>query len=253
MARFRERVPPPILAPLAASVWSYETSRSKAGWLRVLPDGSTDLLVRFDVTVGGPPPPPVVTVVGPAERYQMVELRPGTVWVGVRFRPEAAGVLLRVSPAELAGREVGVAACSPHLMSLRERLTWRGSPEDVVAALVDTLSSFVPAGPGSGVAGRVRRAVELFGAGRPDDRVSGVARELGVTERTLHRDVRAATGLAPKTLARVLRFQRTLAALKAATTPDLCAAALDGGYADQSHMSREFRHLSGLPPAALLA
>ena len=63
-----------------------------------------------------------------------------------------------------------------------------------------------------------------------------------------------AVGYGPKTLQRVLRFQRFLAL--AATRPprrsDLAGLAFAAGYADQAHLTRECTRLAGLPPAALL-
>jgi AraC-like DNA-binding protein len=61
----------------------------------------------------------------------------------------------------------------------------------------------------------------------------------------------AAVGYGPKTLQRILRFQRFLTL--AQTSTDLARLALEAGYADQAHLTRECSRLAGLPPAALLA
>jgi AraC-like DNA-binding protein len=78
--------------------------------------------------------------------------------------------------------------------------------------------------------------------------VETLAGELGLSERQLRRRCHAAAGYGPKTLQRVLRFRRFLAA----RNPDLARAALDAGYADQSHLTRECTRLAGATPAALL-
>lgn len=57
-------------------------------------------------------------------------------------------------------------------------------------------------------------------------------------------------GYAPKTLQRVLRLQRFL---EVRTVGDLAGAAALAGYADQSHLSREARRLTGLTARELLA
>jgi AraC-like DNA-binding protein len=83
-----------------------------------------------------------------------------------------------------------------------------------------------------------------------------VAAVLGLSERHLRRLVLAHTGLEPRTFRRVARFQRFLRlADRAGGPPDGSPAALAAraGYADQAHLSREVRALSGLTPAALLA
>ena len=62
----------------------------------------------------------------------------------------------------------------------------------------------------------------------------------------------AAIGYGPKTLQRILRFQRFVRLLDAAAEPpDLAGLAAVTGYADQPHLTRECTALSGLTPAAL--
>ena len=52
----------------------------------------------------------------------------------------------------------------------------------------------------------------------------------------------------PKAYARLLRFQRATEALVAGGEPRLAEVAADCGYADQSHLNREFRALAGTTP-----
>jgi AraC-like DNA-binding protein len=67
----------------------------------------------------------------------------------------------------------------------------------------------------------------------------------------MHRDLVRWSGLSPKILARILRMQRTLAAICAGTAP-LARVALDMGYADQAQMTRELKDLSGYTPSELM-
>ena len=81
----------------------------------------------------------------------------------------------------------------------------------------------------------------------PRARVEALAGELGLSERQLRRRFHAAAGYGPKTLQRVLRFRRFLAASR----EDLARAALEAGYADQAHLSRECARLAGTSPGRL--
>ena len=88
--------------------------------------------------------------------------------------------------------------------------------------------------------------------GDPRTRSTDLVHALGVSERQLRRRFDAAVGYGPKTLQRVLRFQRFLARI----TPrgeisDLAQLAAETGYADQAHLTREVGRLSGLSPAGL--
>jgi methylphosphotriester-DNA--protein-cysteine methyltransferase len=100
----------------------------------------------------------------------------------------------------------------------------------------------------SAAAGRTGDPLVAAAAGRIDRQgVGAVARELFVSERQLRRRFHAAVGYGPATLARVLRFRRFVNAIDRGRT-DLAALALDAGYADQSHLTRETTRLAGLPP-----
>jgi methylphosphotriester-DNA--protein-cysteine methyltransferase len=70
--------------------------------------------------------------------------------------------------------------------------------------------------------------------------------------RQLERRFRAAVGLPPKALARVLRFQAVLHAVGQGAG-SWAGVALDHGYFDQPHLIRDFQELAGETPARLLA
>lgn len=81
--------------------------------------------------------------------------------------------------------------------------------------------------------------------------VAALAAELRCSERHLQARFRDHVGISPKRAARVLRFGRAVELLEAGV-PQARAAA-EAGFADQAHLSREVRRVTGLPPGALLA
>ena len=87
--------------------------------------------------------------------------------------------------------------------------------------------------------------------------VAEVAHRIGWSPRHLEQRFRAETGLSPKEAARVVRFDRARRALAgrvaAGGAPDLASLAAAGGFADQAHLTREWRAFSGLPPTRWLA
>ncbi len=79
-----------------------------------------------------------------------------------------------------------------------------------------------------------------------DVAVERVARESGLSHRRLIALFSEQVGLAPKAFARVSRFQRALALVP--TRRSWTELALDAGYADQSHLTREFSALGRVTP-----
>ena len=91
-------------------------------------------------------------------------------------------------------------------------------------------------------------AVDLLERG-PLLRVEELARRLHVSPRTLERAFRSCIGLTPKHYLRILRLQRLLRRLEdPAPLPGWAQLALAHGYADQSHLIRDFRALAHSTP-----
>lgn len=80
--------------------------------------------------------------------------------------------------------------------------------------------------------------------------VASMAERLGLSARQLHRRCLPVFGYGPRRLARVLRMGRAVAAARDGA--GLARVAADCGYADQAHLSREVRALTGTTPAGLV-
>lgn len=209
----------PHTAPHIACLWERDGEpEGRRG--RVLPDACVDVVwIGERLVVAGPATGPVLTDV-PA----------GAPAFGVRFRIGAAGAALGVPASALLDATVPL--------------------EDVWGAAGARIAERVGAAPDGlqVLAEAVARRGGIDGAVR----AAAKGEAPGIGERHLRRRFAAAVGYSPRTLQRILRFQRFLA-LARVPGRDLARLALDAGYADQPHLTRECTRLSGLAPAALLA
>jgi len=232
---YRERPAAPALAGRVACVWGSRQG-SVAQVKSIVPDGCIDLIWSSRDEA--------VHVAGPDTRPVEAGLRPGEQFAAVRFRPGAGAAVLGLPASALRDARVP-------LSDIWERDADRIA--DLVAAAVD--------GPRV-LEGLV--AERVLGAGPPDCTVAGVVRaaaagesvrslaaDLGYSERHLRRLCLDAFGYGPKTLQRILRFQRAVR-LIAAGRP-LGEVAATCGFADQAHLTREVRSLLGRPPSVLAA
>jgi len=80
--------------------------------------------------------------------------------------------------------------------------------------------------------------------------VRQVAAAAHATLRTLERQFKHATGYSVKDVSGLMRFEQTRNQLWAQPATSLAGLAHEVGYADQAHLSREFKRYSGTTPAA---
>src|SRR5262249_40544997 len=79
-------------------------------------------------------------------------------------------------------------------------------------------------------------------------RITDLSRRCCVSARQLDRLFRRWVGPGPKTFARIMRFQASLASFDPEATPALAQLADRLGYFDPAHLSNEFLELAGLSP-----
>ncbi|MBA4099034.1 MAG: AraC family transcriptional regulator [Rhodospirillum sp.] len=203
----------------------------------VLPDGCIDLIFHGGAEGGR------LFASALIERPVPIESMSGW-FVGVRFRPAMARAILDVDPAECRDRNVPANMIDAAFGALEEHLLDCGSPDEAFAILKRAVDARLAQREGAGTPMRVREAIASLARGGD---VHRAAHAVGMSERNLHRDLVRWCGLAPKSLARILRMQRCLAALRAGQAP-LALLALRLGYADQAHMTRELKALAGVTP-----
>jgi AraC-like DNA-binding protein len=227
---YREIAPPPALQALVACVWV-----SHGGATSVLPDGCVDVVLSGERLV----------VAGPATEAVVAEETPGLHRVGVRFRVGVAGAALGLPVAELRDRGVGLDELwGAEARRVEERVKGAVTRKDALLALIGGLAPRLPRP--EDLDHEVRRAVVAIARGEdPVERA-------GLSERQLRRRFESEVGYGPATLARVLRFQRFLRAAEVGPEESLARLAAEAGYADQAHLAREAKRLSGTSPSALL-
>lgn len=216
---YREWAPPEPWRRVVACCWEQRISEDRVQ--RVLPDGRADVLVYDSGRI---------EVVGLYDRVDLPVLPRGTRIRGIRLKPHAVASAFRVDASSLRNHTLPLgdvlgARRARQLLDSRERDAWIRSIEPSARSL---------------------HAVRLLRT----HSVDATANALGLSARQLQRVLVAEVGLAPKVYQRVLRMQHFLAA--AERRGGLADLAIEAGYADQSHMSREVRSLSGLTPRHLL-
>jgi methylphosphotriester-DNA--protein-cysteine methyltransferase len=230
LTAYREYRPSGGLEPLVACLWEHEPAAHLVQ--RIVPDGCVDLiwLAERELVLAGPDRGP-----------RLVGLPAGARSSGLRLRCGAAGAVLGLPASELLDQQVPAGLVWGEDVTRIESSLAGADPSRRLELLADAVASRATE-PDRLVFAAVRH---LAGS---EARVAPVAAALGISERQLHRRMRAAVGYGPKMLARVARLRRLIAL----QSDSLASRALDAGYASQAHMSDEVRVLTGTTPVRFL-
>jgi AraC-like DNA-binding protein len=246
MEFYVERPPLPELAGVVRTVWIQRTAEA-AYAQRHLPTGG----VEIHVPIGGHP-----QLVGPLTGPEIEVIPPHTTIVGVRFQPGTAPPLPAMLD-DLVDQRLGLTELwAGPVDRLVETMARAATPERALGVLqAHLLREFRTA---IRVDPLVGEAVQALMPWQPVS-IDTLATHLALSASQLRRRCLDAVGVSPKVLQRTLRFQGFLALAQAGATATgrrgadgVAGLAIDAGYADQAHLSRECLRLTGLTPRQLL-
>ena len=244
-----EAAPHPDLRPFVESYWGFARG---AAQFAVTPDSYVEVIFFLDA-------PFVLTHEGRRRlpRCALIPLLAEPLHLGwdaelrcaaVRFNAWAAGALvlpdaLRAQPWRDASAYFPDAL--PLVVSALRRGAWVEIPPIFDAMLI----GMKPSPEADSAVGAAKAFLELpvdGAAARTDEVASGQGR----SRRQIERRVRSLTNRSPKQLTSLRRFQAARDALWAKPDVDLSTVAVEAGYADQAHLTREFKRYSAQTPGA---
>jgi AraC-like DNA-binding protein len=254
------RDPHPALRPYILGLCGYVEDSPAPLCRREVPAGTVTLIVGLhpieinEMSHSPAPPPGRITsfVAGLHEGFALVESQRQS-GIQVDLTPLGAYRLLGLPQSEIANQVVALDDLRGRAVTeLVEQLA--GAPDwaEQFTLVDELLLGWADDGlqPDPAVAWAWHQLAQTDGR----TSVAALAEEIGWSRRHFTARFRAQVGLAPKPTARVLRFRRAsqllLRARPGTTITDIAMAC---GYADHSHMTREFQSLAGCTPSAYLA
>lgn len=239
--KYQEFPPPPGTSVLVENLWVFEAQDLHPGETShvIVPDGAVSIsMLRL------PTGHVFCGFTGPSMQAHRMELLSGATYAGIRLRPGTAGSTLRedvslfrdaIGPSP-DRRPALLADIGRHLPSAIEADALIPLAKDIAAGLVQTALPVDPA-----VDELARRIMDQGGRLPLKD----LTTDLGVSERQLRRRFAYQCGLSPKEFARLRRVRMACVGIVQARQANFAQASAEAGYADQAHMSRDFRHVFG--------
>lgn len=254
-----EFAPPSALAGIVECSWAHvvasDATRGAMRWHRVLPDDALSLAFSCTRDWDGVVIEAHLGILGPVTIPRLYPILPGREMVAIKVRPEWAPGILGAFASDHADM---FEAATPILATggrealgqLAASRDWRAALRVLWRIVASRLTSEPARLTNGGVA---HRALQVLRAAPPSAPVRWAARELRMSPRHLRRVVVDAVGRTPLDLYRNWRFLRTLALADAVARPAWAQLAARCGYADQSHLVRDFHELTGETPERLAA
>lgn len=243
--------PPPPLAAHVSRLWHLRGDEAPADWL--LPDvGGAEIAIYLGapgrVQTAGGMFSAERFVVGGLSRARVLEHPAQVDVVGIQLAPGCA-CLLNDRPAALRDVIASVQELAPALD--RDLARWAGG----LWGHVDLRG--LAAVVANHVAGRCDHLMTSAGAllARNDDpaRVEHLSARSGLSRRQFSRRFRSAFGVTARDFIQLARFARACRLASTTRSPSWSGLSAQAGYADQSHLVRDFQQLVGLSPTRVFS
>jgi AraC-like DNA-binding protein len=237
-AGLRVHRPAAALAPFVSHYW-LGLDNSEAAY-RALPDGCVDIVLEVNgCNWRG-------WAYGTTTYPTDISCRQGSHYLGIRFKPGQSRHFLGVAAHDLTDTRVDLDA----LMrfpgeTVGARIAGSELFHELDRILMESLRAAAPE------VSHVDRAVRLIEAAHGNIRVEELARRLGKSRRQIERTFLHTIGVSSKFFMTVVRTRCAARLIVDQRQRALCELAVAAGYADQSHMTRDFSRLIGASPASL--
>jgi AraC-like DNA-binding protein len=245
------RAPRPSLRPFVKTLWAGDTP-AQGDREHSVPTGSMHIAIRlndaplklYDGDVARTVSHGVVG--GARSSFYVRDISKPVVSVGAQLYPGAAEMLFGVPADELAERHTSLDDLWGRDASLaREQIAEAKTLQKRLDVFENILAKRIP--QVRGVHPMIANALAKL---EGEWSVNEIVDESGVSHRHFIALFKRSVGLAPKTYARILRVQKALT-LATNAQLQLVDVALDCGYSDQAHLTRELKEVAGVSPSEL--
>lgn len=233
-----ETKPPPQLYGFVKAFWSLSVNASKSAWVehRATPDGCIEIIRRLSGRSLWMREQPTCFAAGLSDQHAPLRFSGDASFVAVRFWPWTWHLLGGLEARLFWSDWIDVGQMS----TLESICGVLDQPEAAQSAIWNALTQ----APQYLMVQHVGRAILTSSS------VEEILAQTGYNARWLQRWATTYLGIPLRTYLRLLRFQNALSDVQT-DAARLADHAPKHGFADEAHLSREFRKLAGGPPSAV--
>ena len=230
-----EQAPPVDLVHILDCFWQARVGLETE---LILPDGCQDWIFSYDSSISAS----LIGSMMQAQKFQRLE---PSIFFGIRFKPGSLSLLTSMPMSYITDQSITlydafpVSSTTKHALEL-ENLTIADFANIMSQELRQQLTTF-----NSDTVALIHHLRHTR-----EGQIQNMAHSLQVSRRQLQRLFQNHFGYSPRFYSKVMRFNQLVQSLH--PTKPLLETALEKGYFDQAHMSREIKQLSGLTPRQLI-
>lgn len=252
---YKEIRPHPLLAAYVDAYWV--SGGIHASSHRILPDTCADIIFNIseDVIAAGNEAlkilPGHAFVVGTMTTFRDTAAFPHTWLLGIRFMPGGLSAFTRLPLQLITDDHIHLADISAGWHTLLEPLLLKANtlPEKI-NRLENFLLQRLPERTIN--ADKMKESIALIRESHGLIAVSTLAAQAYMSPRNFERHFLQTVGVSPKMFARIVRFLRLKQALKTKPNAHLLSLALENGFYDHAHLTKEFKAFSGESPTGFM-
>jgi AraC-like DNA-binding protein len=259
LMQYREITPEDKLKPFIKCFYLFQSNSDAEFEDVVFPSGFTEMIFNLGQGAWAAPAgnkyqqTPKIEFWGQVTNPMQIKSKGEQLMLGVRFFPHSAGYFLREKMGQFNNTVSDLSdILGPSVKALHAQLL---ETDDLIrrielieAYLLQKLSKDRKLNLRMEEIGDILYSINKHYS---ENSIGVIASQHGITTRYLHKLVYEHTGLSPKSLNKISRFQLSLRLLSK-NEMSLTSIAYDCGYFDQSHFIRDFRSFTGVTPSAYL-
>jgi transcriptional regulator GlxA family with amidase domain len=166
---------------------------------------------------------------------------------GIRFKPVGITAFTRIPLIEFTDRSEKLALVETLFdKSFYEILSEKRSTTEFIAHTNNYLINLLPHLYHTDE--QIVHAIDTINLAKGQLSLADLATDVCLSQRHFERRFKATTGITPKMFAKTARFQHAMENILAYPNKDLMTIAIDSGYYDRTHLTNDFKSLSGETP-----
>lgn len=255
---YKEYPPSPLLAPYIDKYWEFKGQPEYGMRINILPDGCTDFIFTLGEVANAVGESLVMQpyrayFVGAMTKYSELVTYAETVhMLGIRFLPCGMLRFMNLPLHELTNQRVStedLECLFNHSFAERlcEQQSIRGRINLIEHFLVEALHGCIPKAEQP-----ILFAVQQINLHKGNLSLRQLSDETCLCQRHFERKFKIHTGLTPKEYSRIIKFKNTVDLLRSTPFDNLLSVAIQAGYYDVPHLSKEIKKMSGNTPSSFL-